>query len=76
MSKLTEALEAIKQPARSSLESWIETLDPDDRRAMLAAAADNNIPHRRLLEVVQANGCKIGRDALTGWRKANGFPTR
>lgn len=74
MSKLTEALEAVKQPPKTSIEAWIETLDEGDRKAMIAAASDTSINHRRLLEVVQANGCKVGRDSLTGWRKANGFP--
>ena len=74
MSKLTEALDAVKQPPKTTIDSWIETLEPDDRKAIIAAAADTSINHRRLLEVIQAHGCRVGRDSLTGWRKANGFP--
>lgn len=73
MSKLTEALEAIKQPVKPELEKWIESLDKEDHAALLEAAVDVSIPSVRLREIIEANGGKVSRDKLSAWRRSHGL---
>lgn len=75
MSKLTDAINALNQQKPSPFQEWVDKLDPEDRQALLTAAADPTIRHKHLRQIVADAGGHIGRDLFTEWRKANGFPS-
>lgn len=68
--------ERLKEARRvqKGFDLWVSELPEDDRKALLAAAADPAIQHRVLFEIVKTEGACIGRERFTDWRKANGFP--
>jgi len=71
---LAERIAEVRRPPVVGFDKWVADLPEDDRTLLLEAAADPRITHRDLLAVVKAEGATVGRDRLTDWRKANGFP--
>lgn len=71
---LADRLEAAKAAPRPAFEVWIDGLSASDRDALMAAAGDPAWSHRALYDAVKAEGAKVGKESLTNWRKAHGFP--
>lgn len=72
---IREALKAATAPTRTGFELWLDTLNQDDRDALIEAAPLPNISHRAFHDIVKANGATVGKERLTAWRKSLGFPS-
>lgn len=71
---IRDALQAATVTPKNGFDAWLDTLEADDRAALIEAAPLTNLTHRAFLDVVKAHGAKVGRDRVTDWRKAHGFP--
>lgn len=70
---LAQDLAAAKEAPRTGIEAWIDTLTEEDRTVLTQAAPDRGITHTAFHAILKANGARVGKDAVTQWRRANGF---
>jgi hypothetical protein len=73
VTKLSEALEAKRRPTRPSLHQWLETLDADDRKEIMAAATDHQLSLASLVSVIKSCGVATSKETVSVWRIENGF---
>ena len=66
--RLQEAKERTKPP----FIQWVETLDDEDREALLAAAVDPAMSSSAITIAVRAAGGKVGKETIDGWRRTVG----
>lgn len=70
---LADKLATLRKPQPTRIETWIETLDADDRTALIAAATDAEISNSALHRVLREEGCSVGKDSVAQWRASHGF---
>lgn len=70
---IRDLLAAERDGKRSSIETWLTTLDSEDRAAIIEAAGDDNLSTNALHRIIKSEGAQVGKDAMLTWRKANGF---
>lgn len=62
------------QSAPDTFETWLASQPAEDQAEYSRYAPDTRVSHRDFLAIVKEAGARVGRDKLTAWRKANGFP--
>jgi len=70
---LAEDFKAATATPPKGIDLWINGLNDEDRAVLLQAAPDPAITHTAFTAIVKANGARVGKDAVTAWRRANGF---
>lgn len=76
MSKAAELFEAEIGAKHPAFDEWLLTLPEDDRKLFLTHADNPRLSHLGMYRIAKELGAVIGKDAVTAWRKANGFPRR
>lgn len=70
---VAEQLAAARRRPVSNFEAWVDSLDKEDKAALLAAAADPTISVRVIYEIAKTHGVTVGREKISLWRKVNGL---
>lgn len=62
------------KPDQSPLDVWAASLSEKDRADLMEFAAHPGLSHSAFHRIVKSKGVAVGKDSVTGWRKAHGFP--
>lgn len=62
------------KPVRSTLDSWVESLNAQDQGDVLEFAAHPGLSHQAFLRIVRGKGVRVSKDSVSEWRRAHGFP--
>ena len=73
MTKLSDALNQKRKPVQLRFQEWLDSLDADDRKEMMAAAADHELSNSDLFAVIKSCGVAVAKETVTAWRSDNGL---
>jgi len=71
---LAERLKEAQANSKPVFERWLETIDEEDRKALIHAAGDPNLPTKKLIAIVRSEGISVGEERFKEWRQGHGFP--
>lgn len=73
MSSLADRIAARAPDRKSGLDRWIDSLDPDDRKAVDDLAVNPDWSNLRIVEFLKSEDVAVGKDAVAAWRARHGF---
>jgi hypothetical protein len=66
---LSDQLAAERKPKPTSLETWIASLDSDDRDALESARFDDDLKDAAIRRVMANSGHPVGKETIAKWRR-------
>ncbi len=70
---LAARLKEAQDTRKPLFETWVLTLDDEDRAALVDVAANPRVNSRNLAAIIRAEGVRVGVETLDAWRRSNGY---
>lgn len=71
-----ECKQDVSKHSSLKVDALLRELSKDDRKSLLEALKDTDIPTRSIARVLEQSGYRCGRWAVGEWRKHNGVEAR